>query len=269
MLAEFIVMFREGLEVAFVLGIILAYLHKTRNHGLEKHVWLGASAGLLLSIALALVFQSVHGGFEANEELFEGFFMVLTAALVSWLILWVVRQKHVVDSLRDDVRLSLRKNSGISLFLLAMSAIVREGVEAVLFMAGILLSTGGFSLLGAFLGLAAAVFLGVLVFEYSLKFDIGTFFRISTIILVLLAAGLFSQGVHELQEAGALPVFAEHIYDLNPPQNPDGSYPALHENGPVGSILKGLVGYDGAPSALQAASYLFYLASIYAFYKTS
>jgi high-affinity iron transporter len=267
MLAEFIVMFRESLEVAFVIGIILAYLNRTGNAAEEKHVWLGVSSGIVLSIALAGSILAFRADFESNEPLFEGIFMVVTAGLVTWLLLWMARQKNVVERLRGDAKAALAKGGGRGIFLLALVATLREGVEAVLFMAGIYASTGALSLLGAFIGIAAAVVVGFLVFEYAVKFSIGLFFRVTALVLVLLAAGLFSQGVHELQEAKILPVWIEHVYDINPPLNADGSYPALHDHGAVGSVLKGLVGYDGAPSDLQVLGYLGYLGVVYLLYR--
>ncbi|MBI5227062.1 FTR1 family protein [Candidatus Micrarchaeota archaeon] len=267
MLPEFIVMFRESLEVAFVIGIILAYLHKTKNEDMEKHVWLGVSAGLVLSIVLAYLFQFLSGGFAANEELFEGIFMVLTSAFVSWLIFWVVSHKNIAQELRDQVKVKLDKKEAFGLFALALTATIREGVEAVLFMAGISLNIGSISIFGALLGVIAAIVVGILVFEYAVRFNIGLFFKITTAVLVLLAAGLFSQGLHELQEAKVLPTYVEHVYNINPPVNADGSYPLLHEKGPIGSIFKGLVGYDGNPSDIQIVGYIAYILGAYMIYK--
>jgi high-affinity iron transporter len=266
-LAEFIVMFRESLEVAFVIGIMIAYLHKTKNEELEKHVHIGVAAGIVASLILAYAFQFIHGGFEANEELFEGTFMVITAALVSWFLLWIIKQKKVVERLEHDVKVKIEKNETFGLFMLAFISTLREGVEAVLFMAGIYISTGALSLTAALLGIVAAVIVGMLVFEYAIKFNINLFFKATTVVLVLLAAGLFSQGLHELQEAKVLPTFVEHVYDINPPKNPDGTYPLLHEKGAVGSIFKGLIGYDGNPSDLQFLGYIAYLVAIYYIYK--
>jgi high-affinity iron transporter len=82
---------------------------------------------------------------------------------------------------------------------------------------------------------------------------------VTSILLILFAAGLAAQGVHELQEAHVLPVVLEHVWDVNPPLNPNGSYPLLHENGALGSILKALFGYNGNPSLLELVTYLGYL----------
>lgn len=262
-LAEFIVMFRESLEVAFVIGIILAYLHKTKNQEFEKHVWLGVATGLVAGIFLAYGFQFIKGGFEANEELFEGIFMISTTVLVTWLILWMAKQKKVVENLQKEVKVRLEKKETLGLFLLALTATLREGIEAVLFMAGIYINTGGLSLVGGFIGIIAAIVVGILVFEYAMKFNIRLFFKATTLILVLLAAGLFSQGLHELQEASVLPViWAEHVYEL-----PFEETSLLGEKGAIGGTLKGLLGYDTNPSDLQVLGYAAYLITVYAIYK--
>lgn len=266
MLAEFIVMFRESLEVSFVVGIVLAYLHQTKKQDYEKHVYLGLGAGVVASLLIAYGFQFLKGGFEAHEELFEGTFMVITTILVTWLVLWIMAQQEVSKKLKQDVQNKIDKKESIGLFLLVFFGVLREGVESILFMMGIDLNIGTISILGALLGLVAAVVLGFLIFEYSMKFNIGLFFKVTTIMLILLAAGLFSQGLHELQEAGILPTYIEKIYDINPQLNQDGSYPLIHEKGAIGSVAKGLVGYDGNPSDLQVIGYLGYLISVYGIY---
>lgn len=266
-LAEFIVVFRESLEVAFVVGIMLAYLHSTRNSKFEKHIYLGVATGIVAALIFAYLFQFIEGGFTANEPLFEGIFMVITAVLVTWLILYIVKQKKFVEKLHSEMKARIAQNETFGLFLLAFISTLREGVEAVLFMVGIYFNSGALSLTSALLGVVAAVAMGILIFEYTIKLNINMFFKITTIVLVLLAAGLFSQGLHELQEAKILPTWIEHVYNINPPQNLDGTYPALHEKGILGGILKDLVGYDGNPSDLQVLGYLGYLGAVYFIYR--
>ena len=151
------------------------------------------------------------------------------------------------------------------LFVLAFISVLREGIEAVLFMSGIYVSTGGLSLFGGFLGIVAAVVLGILIFEYAVKVDINKFFKVTTVILILLAAGLFSQGLHELQEAKILPIiFAEKVYTL-----PFAKTDILGEKGVIGGVLKELFGYDTGPSDLQVIGYMSYLAGVYMLYRKS
>ena len=86
--------------------------------------------------------------------------------------------------------------------------------------------------------------------------------------MILFAAGLVAHGVHELQEASIIPAIIEHVWDINPIINPDGSYPALHENGWLGGLFKGLFGYNGNPSLTEVVSYFTYLLIIIVYIKT-
>ncbi len=260
--AEFIVMFRESLEIAFVVGIMFAYLHKTKNQEMEKHVQLGVASGIVASLVIAYLFQFVQGGFDAHEPLFEGVFMIITAALVTWLILWMVQQKKFVEKLQENMKVKIAKKETFGLFILAFVSTLREGVEAVLFMAGIYLNTGALSVAASLLGVVSAVVLGVLIFEYAIKFNVGLFFKVTTIILIFLAAGLFSGGLHELQEVHILPTWVEHVYDLHIGEND-----TFAEHGTVGGILKGLVGFSPNPSDLQVLGYLGYLGTVYCLFK--
>jgi high-affinity iron transporter len=121
--------------------------------------------------------------------------------------------------------------------------------------------------MGALLGIPAAIVLGYLFFVGSLKINIKKFFTVTSIILILFAAGLFAQGIHELQEAGVIPIVVEHVWDINPSAGPDGIYPLLHENGHVGGMLKGLFGYNGNPSLLEVVVYIVYLAVIFMIWR--
>jgi len=94
------------------------------------------------------------------------------------------------------------------------------------------------------------------LFANLAKVNLHTIFKITSILLVLFAAGLMAHGVHEFQEAGALPLLTEQAWDLNPPENADGSLPALHEKRLDRRIAKGLFGYNGNPSWLEVLSYL-------------
>jgi high-affinity iron transporter len=123
------------------------------------------------------------------------------------------------------------------------------------------------TIIGAVLGIVAAIFLGYLVFVGSMKINLKKFFNVTSILLILFAAGLVAHGVHELQEAGIIPVVIEHIWNINPAVNPDGTYSALHEKGLIGSIFVSLFGYNGNPSLLEALSYFAYLILVFLLWK--
>ncbi len=265
-LAEFIVMFREVFEISMVVGIMLAYLHKTKNGKHASWVYYGAALAVIGSMLAAVAFEALAGGFEANEPLFEGITLIAACALVTWLLLWMFSQKNIAKNLEAGVQSRLSQHHKIGLATFAFVSVFREGVEIVLFLGGIAISTGALSIVAIIAGAAAAIVLSWALFRHLVKLDLQTFFIWTSALLVLLAAGLLSQGVHELQEIGALPTSIEHVYNITPPQNADGSYPFMHEKGAAGALLKGLIGYATSPSLEQLIAYFGYLALVYAAY---
>ncbi len=268
MLAGFIIMFRETLEAALIVGIILSFLLKTDQKVYFKTVIFGSITGIALSIVIAYLFKMFAGGFSGrNEELFEGITMLFGAFLLTTMILWMMKQRNITRDIEKRVSTSISRTRGIGLFFLVFIAIIREGVESVIFLAAARFATAENNLIGALIGVAAAIILGYIIFLSSLNFNVKSFFAITGIILILFAAGLVAHGVHELQEARVIPQLVEHLWDINPSVRPDGSYPILHENGYVGSILKGLFGYNGNPSLLEVIGYLAYVGFIVSVYS--
>jgi len=256
MIPSFIITFRETLEAALVVGIVLSYLYRVKQ---TKHNT-GIFSGLVASIIGAVLFTKLAGGFTGRaEEIFEGITMLVGALLLTTMILWMMKQKHIARELENRVATELTETHKFGLFSLVFVAILREGIETVIFLrAAILVSTGN-TMIGSLAGVIAAILLGYAIFLGSMKINLKRFFNITSILLILFAAGLVAHGVHELQEAKVVPTVIEHIWNINPPANLDGSYPILHEKGHVGSILKSLFGYNGNPSLIEVLSYLLYI----------
>jgi high-affinity iron transporter len=266
-LAEFIVSFREFFEIALIISVIVAYLHKSGQGRMDRFVWMGAGAAGLASLALAWAFEALAGGFERWEALFEGVALLFAAGMVSWLILWMMRQANVARTLQMQTQQRMKQGSGPGLALLAFGTVFREGVEIVLFFAGIQITSGRLNLVGAGIGAALALLLAWGLYIHLVRLDLGRFFKLTGAILVLMAGGLVGQGVHELEEAGMVPPLIEHVYDLNPPLAADGGYPLLHEKGAAGAMLKGLAGYDANPSLMQMAAQLGYYGAVLVVYR--
>jgi len=206
------------------------------------------------------LFNRLAGGFTGRaEEIFAGITTLIGAGLLTTMILWMMRQRHIAAELEDRVAAEVVEAHTVGLFLLVFIAVLREGIETVIFLGAASFVSTNSSLLGALAGVAAAVLLGYAMFVSLMKINIKKFFNITSILLILFAAGLVAYGVHELQEARTIPTVVEHVWNINPPVNPDGSYPLLHEKGYIGSILKGLFGYNGDPSLIEVLSYLVYL----------
>ena len=270
MIVNFLITFRETLEAAIIIGIILAYLSKTKNTKYNNIVYIGLGFGIIGSIISALLFNSLTGGFSGRtEEIFEGVVMIIGSLLLSSMILWMMNQKHVTKELQEKISVNIDKNQRFGLFMLVFLSVLREGIETVIFLGSASLVTQDYGIVGAFSGIIVASFLGYLIFVTSIKVNVEKFFDASSLLLIFFAAGLMAHGVHEFQEAKILPIFVEHIWDINPatPLENQGIYPALHEKGAIGSIAKGLFGYNGNPNLLEVVTYLVYMVIIFLIYQ--
>lgn len=256
-------MFRETLEAALIVGIVLGYLSRSKQSAYNTSVYLGIAAGVIFSVLGALAFNWLAGGFAGrNEEIFEGITMLAGAGLLTTMIFWMMQQKRVAAVLEKKVNQNLSRSQRTGLFFLVFVSILREGIESVIFLGAARFSGGENSLIGALIGIVGAILLSYLLMVGSVRLDLHKFFAATNIVLILFAAGLVAHGFHELQEAGMFPVIVEHVWDINPSVPLDGSYPLLHENGHLGSILKGLFGYNGNPSLLEVFLYGTYIVSV-------
>jgi len=268
MIESFIITFRETLEVALIVGIILSYLVRAKQTKYNNIVYIGVASGIVASVIGALLFNYLAGGFTGRaEEIFEGITMLVGALLLTTMILWMMKQKHIAKELEHKVATKISETYKLGLFLLVFVAVLREGIETVIFLGATSFVSTNNNLIGALIGVIAAIILGYAIFVGSMKINVKKFFNITSIILILFAAGLVAHGVHEFQEAGVIPTVIEHVWDINPEVNPNGSYPLLHEKGYVGSILKGLLGYNGDPSLIEVLSYLVYLVIVFVLWR--
>ena len=268
MIASLIIALRETLEAALIIGIIIGYLNRTGQARHKKTVWLAAVLAIIASLVGAWLFKVLAGGFTGRaEEIFEGLTMLIGSVLLTTMILWMMNQKKMSQQLQERVAEQVIKPQDLGLFFLVFISILREGIETVIFLGSASLVAQDNNLIGAVLGLVIAVILGYAVFTGLMKAKLKMFFNITSLLLILFAAGLVAHGIHEFEEAGLIPIVIEHVWDINPALNPDGSYPALHENGWLGGLLKGLFGYNGNPSLIEIISYISYLLVLSIFIK--
>ena len=264
MIVSFILTFREVLEAVLVISIVLGYISKINKPEFKKWVWYGTLAGVLASVAGKFLFDFLIGGFEGQaEELFEGFAMIIGAILITTMIFWMAGQKKIAQELekRVDVYVSSSKKWGI--FFLVFISIIREGIELVIFLTAAEFASESLGWLGTTLGFVAGIGLGVLLYIGTIRFNIKTFFNVTSVILIMFAAGLVAHGIHELQEGGLIPFAIYPLYNFNdifPVPNP------LNENSAIGSILKALFGYNGNPGLIELIGYWLYLFGIITFW---
>ena len=270
MFQSFIILFRETLEAALIIGVALSYLKRTGQSAYKGMVWLGVLAGTVFSVLGAFGFQRLAGGFSGQAEaVFEGLTMLLGAALLTGMIFWMMRQSSAAAQLEEKVETRLSRSRNAGLFLLVFVSILREGIESVIFLSAARFTSQENNLVAGLLGVAAAAVFGYLLMLGSVRINLKRFFAVINVLLVMFAAGLIAHGIHELQEAGWLPIVVEHVWDLNPAVTTGAPVPLLHENGYVGSIAKGLFGYNGNPSLLEVGGYAVYLIFSVLFWRSA
>lgn len=264
MISSFIITFRETLEAALVVGIVLSYLSKTQRTQHNNVVYLGVASAIVASLIGAFLFNVLAGGFEGRaEQIFEGAAMCFAVIMLTYIILWMMNQKHIATELHQKVEIELNEQHKVGLFLVVFASVLREGIETVIFLgATTFVSAGQNNIFGALLGIVTVIIISYLIFIAGKKINIKKFFNITSVFLILFAAGLVSSSIHEFQEAEILPETIEHVWDLNPQVNIDGTFPLMHQEGFIGSILHSLIGYDASPSLLQVIGYLTYISLI-------
>ncbi|NIN53670.1 MAG: hypothetical protein GTO23_11060 [Nitrososphaeria archaeon] len=260
MIGQFLIVFREALEAALIIGIVVAYLERVERRDLFRYLYLGTAGAVISSLVLAWSVQWLFGELTGtSRSLFEGVSSLTAAAVLTYMIFWMSRQaQRIRGDLQKKVDLIITSGQTLGIALLAFTAVFREGVETILFLTTLFTQDPSGTIVGAAVGLAVVMTLAFLLIKRMYRLDIRRFFRITSVLLIVFAAGLTGYGVHELIEADMLPAIIEQVWDINPPLNPDGSYPLLHEKGVVGSILKTLIGYDGDPELLRVIAYIGY-----------
>jgi high-affinity iron transporter len=252
LIAATLLAFREGLEAALILGIVLGVLRRIGRRDQEKLVWLGAGLAVLASLAAGLALYALGISLEGwAEELFEGLAMLFAAGVLTWMIFWMDREGRAIQAgLEQDVRLATKGSGRWAIFSLSFVAVFREGIELALFLtAAAFTATAGATVAGGLVGLGLAVVAGWALFATTVRLDVGTFFRVTSILLLFFAAGLVAHGVHELNGAGIVPAVVEPVWNLNP---------ILDEGSGLGQILKTLLGYNGNPSLTEVVAYIGY-----------
>lgn len=253
---------REGIEAALVVGIILAYLTKIGQRSYHRYVWWGTLLALIASIGAAGLFAGLKVGFEGRtEELFEGFAAIVAVLVLTSMILWMMRAaKNLRRHFEQKIDLLVNRGQVMGLAFLAFIAVFREGVETVLFIAGLTGIVAGADIVaGVVIGLLVAALVGFGIFASSWKVNLRRFFQGTGLLLVIIAAGLFAFGVHELQEAGVIPWLSGEIYNVQASFS-DG------EANPFGYVLRGLVGYNDNPTQVEGVAYgAYWLFTVVAF----
>jgi high-affinity iron transporter len=249
----FFLMLREGLEAALIVGIIAAYLVKIGRRDVLGKVWLGVGLAVALSVGTGILVVATVGRLPlVVQATLEGLAALIAVAVLTWMLFWMRRQGRALKGeLERGVEQALGDGSTVALVGLAFVAVVREGLESVLFLLAVGSSSGDTAsiLFGALAGLAVAIGIGWAIFAMGVRVNLRAFFTATGVVLIFVAAGLCAFAVAEFSEAGLF-ANAGSVYDV-------GS--VLPETSPLGSLLAGLFGFRSAPTPLEGIAYVGYL----------
>jgi high-affinity iron transporter len=254
--ANFLIGLREGLEAALVVGILVAYLRRTDRRHLLRSVWAGVGAAVAVSLLFGAVLSYGPRGlsFKAQETI-GGVLSILAVGVVTWMVFWMAKTARFMKAELEG-RLDAAVAVGtFSVFTLAALAVGREGLETALFLWAAAQATGSSTspLFGAVIGLALAVAIGWALTQTAVRFSLATFFRRSGVLLVIIAAGVLSYGIHDLQEAGILPGLNSIAFDVSDTIRP-GSWFA--------TLLKGTFNFSPVTTKLEVFAWLVYIVPV-------
>jgi high-affinity iron transporter len=256
-LANYLIGLREGLEAALVVSILVAYLVKTERRELLGRIWLGVGIAVAVSLAFGALLTFGPRGLTFDvPELIGGSLSIVAVGFVTWMIFWMARAaRGIAGELRGRID-AAAEGSVWSLALVAMLAVGREGLETALFLwaateAGTRdTDTATWEpLLGAGLGLGTAVVLGYLLYRGAIRINLTKFFTWTGAFLIVVAAGVLSYGVHDLQEAGILPGLGSVAFDVSGTIDPTSWY---------GTVLKGVFNFSPVTTRLEALAWVLY-----------
>lgn len=252
-----LIVFRESLEAALIIGVMAAATQGVAGRGR----WI--AGGLLAGLAGSALVASSMGAISnlasgVGQELFNAGVLLLAVCMLAWHNIWMashgrelaMRAQQAARAIKDGAR------EGSVILLIIGLAVMREGSETVLFLYG--LASGSAeglraTLAGAMAGLGAGALVGGLLYLGLLRIPLRWFFSVTGALVLLLAASMASQLARNLIQADIIPSLGALLWD---------SSAWLSQSSPVGTVLHGLVGYDAQPAGAQLVFYMVALVAI-------
>lgn len=256
------IVFREVLEIALVLGIVMAATRGMPRRGLMALA--GLALGCVGSALIAQFTNEISSAIDGvGQEVFNAATMFIAVGFLSWTVVWMKKHGRELAQHLNEVGRDVaegRKSFYALIFVIAL-ATFREGSEVVLFTHGMIAShayTTAQVMLGGLLGLAGGAVIGVMLYFGLLKTVKRHLFTVTSWMLIVLTAGIAAQGANFLIAAGLLPELSPQVWDTSN---------FISGQGVVGSALKVLVGYSPRPTGMELVFYLVTLIGVGTAYK--
>jgi high-affinity iron transporter len=257
LLGQYLIGLREGLEATLVVSILVAFLVKSGRKERLGQVWAGVGVAVALSVGFGFVLTYVAQDLLSHDqqELFDAVASILAVVFVTWMIFWMRRFSR---ELAKDLRGKLEHAIGLGSFavvVMAFLAVAREGLEtALLFYAAAQGATSSADqLIGITLGVVTAVAIGFLLYAGAVRINLATFFKWTGLVLVVVAAGIFKYGVHDLQESAVLPGARTYAFDLSAHYDGSSWY---------GTLLAGMFNFTATPTLAETIAWVAYLVPV-------
>jgi high-affinity iron transporter len=254
MLPTFVIGLREGMEAALIVGIVAGFLGQQGRRDALRQVWIGVAVAVAICVAVGVVLQLVSSDLpQRQQEGLETVVGVIAGVMVTYMVLWMRRHsRDLKGDLESAAGSALASGSAQALVLMAFLAVLREGFETVVFLLATFHASGNATLswLGAVLGIALAVVLGYGIYKGGVRINLSRFFRVTGVVLVVIAAGLVMTAVHTANEAGWLTVGQAQAFDLSWLVRPGT---------PLSSFVTGVLGIQAYPAWIEVIAWLAYL----------
>ena len=260
MIPTLVIGLREGLEASLIVGIIAAFLGRNDRRDALRQVWIGVAVAVTLcvGIGIGLVALSRELPQQAQEAL-ETVIGIFAVAMVTLMIVWMnSHARGMKKELEGHAAQALARGSAQALVLMAFLAVLREGFETVVFLIAVIQGSSSVAsgTAGALIGIAIAVAIGYGIYRGGVRLNLGRFFKITGLVLVLVAAGLVMTVMHTAHEAGWLNAGQAQAADLSWLVRPGT---------PLASLLTGVLGLQPQPTVIEALTWLLYAVPMLAF----
>ncbi len=257
MLVPFLIMLREGIEAALIVGIVASYLKQTGRGAWMPAVWIGILLAIALSLLVGAGLQLLSAEFpQKAQEFFEAIVGVIAAIILLSMVFWMRKAARSIKSeLHASIDNALAHSSGQATALIAMVffAVAREGLESVFFLLAIFQqSTNQDAPLGALLGILLSFILGYGIYAGGVRLNLRRFFYWTGIFILVVAAGILSGSLRHFHEAGVWNSFQTVVFDFSS---------VLPVGSPLGTLLSGIFGYQDMPTLGEAIVYVCFLAT--------
>jgi high-affinity iron transporter len=253
-LPTFVIGLREGLEAALIVGIIAAFLARHGRRSALRQAWIGTAAAILICLAVAIALQIISADLpQQKQEGLETVVAVIAVVMVTYMALFMRRHSRgLKGDLERATAAALAAGSATGLVVMAFLAVLREGFETAVFLLATFTAAGDAttSWLGAVIGILVAAVIGYGIYKGGVKLNLSRFFRVTGLVLIVVAAGLLMTAVHTASEAGWLSAGQAQALDLSWLVRPGT---------PVSSLVTGVLGIQPFPTQIEVIAYLAYL----------